>query len=63
MAMDIINVIIGLLLMLLSLLIGVPAIKDKLEGKADDYGWKIKLIGGSLCMFIVGIGLVLREFF
>lgn len=61
--MDIINIIIGILLMILSLLIGIPKLNDKLQGKVDDYGSLMKIIVGALGLFIVGIAMVLREFF
>ena len=60
---DIYNILIGCGLILLGVSIGVPNIKDKLNGKVDKYGAYMKIIFGSVGLIIVGIVMILREIF
>ena len=60
---DIYNILIGCGLIFLGISIGVPNIKDKLNGKTDKYGAYMKIIFGSIGLIIVGIIMILREVF
>jgi len=60
---DIYNILIGSGLMLFGILISIPNIKDKFDGKVDKYGAYIGIFVGAIGLFIVGLIMVLREIF
>jgi len=49
--------------MLLGILIGIPNLKEKLNGKTDKYGAYMKIFVGAVGLFLVGLVMVLREVF
>lgn len=60
---DIYNILIGIGLMLLGILIGIPNLKEKLNGKTDKSGAYMKIFVGAAGLFLVGLVMVLREVF
>ena len=60
---DIVNILIGSGLMLLAMLIGIPNIKEKLDGKTDKYGAYMGIFVGVIGLFLIGLAIVLREIF
>jgi hypothetical protein len=60
---DYVNIIIGIALMSLGLLIAIPHIKEKLDGKVSKYGTIMQGIFIGVGIFILGLVMLLRELF
>ena len=60
---DIYNLLIGVGLIILGMLIGIPNIKERLDGNTDKYGAYSKVIFGAIGLIIVGLVMVIKEVF
>ena len=58
-----INILIGFCLMLLGVLILIPNIRDRINGRKDKYGAYMKIIIGAMGLFFIGLIMLLREIF
>lgn len=59
--MDTANVLFGIGSILIGLLISIPNIKDKLEGKKSEFGFIMKGLFAGIAFTIIGLVIILRE--
>jgi hypothetical protein len=59
--MDLANVLFGIAAMMIGLLIAIPGIKDKLDGKKSEFGYIMKGIFAGIAFFVIGLVMILRE--
>ena len=59
--METANVLLGIASILIGLLISIPKIKDKLEGKKSEFGFIMKGLFAGIAFIIIGLVMILRE--
>jgi hypothetical protein len=59
--MDLACVLFGIAAMIIGLLLAIPDIKDKLDGKKSGFGYIMKGIFAGIAFFVIGLVMILRE--
>jgi len=60
---DYVNILFGILLIILGLVVAIPSINAKIDGKTSRFGNLGKAIFAGISMFIIGLLFILREIF